>query len=68
MVAPVIVVFDQGCGLRLEIARQEVVLDQDAVFEHLVPTFDLTLGLGMVGLTGVVDVPIYRQSACSPTR
>src|SRR5690606_16867524 len=47
MVSPVIVVFDEGLDLGFEIARQEVVFQQDAIFESLVPALDLALGLGM---------------------
>ncbi len=59
MVAPVIVVLYEGRDLRLEIAWQEVVFEQDAVLKGLVPTLDLALGLGMIGSpTGMIDVPI----------
>jgi len=37
--------------LRFEIARQEVVFQQDAVLQSLMPTFDLTLGLRMIWRT-----------------
>ncbi len=43
MVAPVIVMRHKGLDLRLQITRQEVVLQQDAVLERLVPAFDLAL-------------------------
>ena len=48
MVAPVVVVLNEGRDLRLKVARQEVVFEQDAVLERLVPALDLALGLGMV--------------------
>ena len=48
VVAQVIVVGDEGADLGLEIARQVVVLEQDAVLERLVPALDLALGLGMI--------------------
>ncbi len=49
VVASVVVVLDEGLDLRLEIAGQEVVLEQDAVLERLMPALDLALGLGMAG-------------------
>ena len=55
VVAAVVVVVDEGRDLPLEIARQEVVFQEDAVLQRLVPTLDLALGLGMAGSTaGVV--------------
>ena len=48
MIAQVIVVIDKGRDLRLEIARQVVVFQQDAVLEGLVPAFDLALGLRVI--------------------
>ena len=47
VVTLVVVVLDEGLDLGLEVARQEVVLQQDAVLQGLVPTLDLALGLGM---------------------
>ena len=49
MVTLVIIVFDEGLDLGFEVAGQEVVFEQDAVFEGLVPALDLALGLGMIG-------------------
>lgn len=49
MVALVIIVLDEGLDLGFEVAGQEVVFEQDAVFEGLVPAFDLALGPGMIG-------------------
>ena len=45
VVALVIVVLDERIDLGLKIAGEEVVLEQDAVFQGLVPAFDLSLGL-----------------------
>src|SRR5690606_23186535 len=45
MVSAVIMMIDEGRDLALEIARQEVVFQQDAVLERLMPTLDLALGL-----------------------
>lgn len=47
VVAPVVVVFDEGEDLAFEIAGQEVIFEQDAVLERLMPALDLALGLGM---------------------
>src|SRR4051794_29745916 len=47
MVAPVVVVTDEGFELLLEMAWQEVVLQQDTVLQGLVPALDLALCLGM---------------------
>ena len=43
--ALMIVVADERVDLRFEVARQEVVFEQDAIFERLVPAFDLALAL-----------------------
>ena len=48
MVAPVIVVLDEGFDLRLEVAREVVMLQQDAVLERQVPALDLALRHGMI--------------------
>src|SRR4029453_1141600 len=44
VVAAVVVAFDEGANAGFEIARQVVVLEQDAVLQGLVPTLDLALG------------------------
>ena len=49
MIALVVVVIDEGFNLGFEITGQEVVFQQDAVLQCLMPTFDLALGLGMIG-------------------
>ena len=49
VVTLVVVVIDEGIDLGLEIARQIVVLEQDAVLQRLVSALDLSLGLGMEG-------------------
>ena len=46
VIALVIVVVDEGCDLGFKITGQEVVFQQDAVLECLVPAFDLALSLG----------------------
>ena len=45
VIALVIVVLDEGFDLGLKVAGQEVVFEQDAVLQGLVPAFDLSLGL-----------------------
>jgi hypothetical protein len=64
VVAPVIVVIDKGADLTFEIAGQEVVLQQNAVLQSLMPAFDLALRLGMVRCgTHMVDT-IVIEPAC----
>jgi hypothetical protein len=41
------IVLDEGFDLAFEITGQEVVLQEDAVLQGLVPPLDLPLGLGM---------------------
>ena len=48
VVAAVVVVLDEGADLPFEVSWQEVVFQQDAVLQGLVPAFDLAMGLGMV--------------------
>ena len=61
VIAAMIVALDEGCDLDFEIARQKVVLQQDAVLERLVSAFDLALGLRMARCTtGVIDVAILK--------
>ena len=43
-----IVVGDKGSDAGLEITRQEVVLQQDAVLQGLMPAFDLALCLWVI--------------------
>ena len=45
MVTLVVVVLDEGLDPGLEVAGQAVVLQQDAVFQGLMPALDLALGL-----------------------
>src|SRR5690606_12912037 len=61
MISPMVVAVDEGRDLALEIARQEVVLQQDAVLQRLVPTLDLALGLRMVRRTaGVIHAALLK--------
>jgi hypothetical protein len=50
VVALVVIVGDEGLDLRLEVAGQVVVLEQNAVLQGLVPTLDLALCLGVLAL------------------
>ena len=43
-----IIVLDERLDLGFEVAGQEVVFQQDAVLQGLVPALDLALGLGMI--------------------
>ena len=47
MIAQMVVVADEVGDLLIEVARQIIVLEQDAVLEGLMPAFDLALDLGM---------------------
>ena len=47
VVALVVVMLDEGLDLAFEIAGQEVVFEENAVLEGLVPALDLALGLRM---------------------
>ena len=49
MVAPMIEVADERVDLRLKVSRQEVVLQQGTVLERLVPAFDLSQRLRIIG-------------------
>ncbi len=49
VIALVIVVRDEGLDLGFEVARQIVVLQQDPVFQGLMPALDLALGLWVIG-------------------
>ena len=51
VVALMVVMIDEGSDLGFEIARQEVVFQQDAVLQRLVPTLDLALRLGVIRRT-----------------
>ena len=49
VVAPVVVMLDEGAYRGLQVAGQEVVFQKDAVLQGLMPALDLALGLGMHG-------------------
>ena len=48
IVTVIVVMADEVADLELEMAWQQIVLEQDAVLQGLVPALDLALGLGMV--------------------
>ena len=56
-----VVVIDEGFNLRFEITGQEVVFQQNAVLQGLMPALDLTLGLGMIGRSARVLHTIALQ-------
>ena len=59
VVSAVIVVSDEGLDLGFEVAGQEVVFQQDAVLQGLVPAFDLALCHRMVeGSADVLDLAV----------
>ena len=57
VVAPVVVVLDEGAELGFEVTGQIIVLEQDPVLEGLVPVLDLALGLGMVSVPTTFQLP-----------
>ena len=57
VVAPVVVVLDEGAELGFEVTGQIIVLEQDPVLEGLVPALDLALGLGMVSVPTTFQLP-----------
>ena len=67
VIALVVVVLDERLDLGLKVARQEVVLQQDAVFQGLVPALDLSLGLGVqrgtADMAHLVGLDVFRQFA-----
>jgi len=67
VVAVVVVVHDEGTDAGLKIARQIVVFQQDAVFQGLMPTLDLALGLGMVWCTADVIHTLVLEPVCEIT-
>src|SRR5436305_6489110 len=61
VVSAMVVVVDEGRDLSFEVAGQEVVFQQDAVFESLVPALDLALGHWMIGgAAQVLDLAVVE--------
>ena len=65
VVAPVVVVLDEGFDLSLVVAGQEVVFQEDAVFQGLVPALDLALGVrvhrGTAHVAHLPGLDVFRQ-------
>jgi hypothetical protein len=63
----VVVVLDEGLDLGLKVTGQEVVFQEDAVFQGLVPALDLALGLrvhrGTAQVAHLVGLDVFRQFA-----
>jgi hypothetical protein len=57
MVSPMVVMIHERLDLRFEVCREEVVFQQDAIFQGLMPALDLTLSLRMIRRTP--DVPHF---------
>lgn len=51
VISLMIVMIDEGFNLGFEIARQDLVLQQDPVLQGLMPSFDFALGLRMIWRT-----------------
>ena len=67
LIATMVVALDEGGYLPFEIIRQEVVLEQAAVLQRLMPTLDFALGLGVVRSTaGMIHVALLPQNATMP--
>jgi hypothetical protein len=61
VVSQMIIVSDEFADSGFEIARKTLVLKQDAVFQRLVPSFDLALGLGMERCTAdVIEAVVFQ--------
>ena len=54
VVAAMVVMIDEGIDLVFEVTRQVIVLQQDAIFQRLVPALDLALGLRV--MRGAADM------------
>ena len=46
-VVPDVIVVDEGCAGGLQFTFEDVVVEQDAVLQRLMPPFDLALNLGL---------------------
>ncbi len=68
VVAPVIVMVDEGFDLSFEVAGQEVVFQQYAVLERLVPTLDFAQRLRMIWRTARMLHTFVQQPFGQVTR
>ena len=48
VIAVMVIMLDEGFDLHLQVTGQEVVFQQDAVLEGLMPALDLALCLGVI--------------------
>lgn len=61
VVASIVVVLDKGVDLLPEIARQVVVLQQDAVLQGLVQSLDHALGLRVIRCASdMIHLPVFQ--------
>ena len=61
VVSVMIVMINKRVDLRFHIFREEVIVQQDPVFERLMPALDLTLSLWMMGCaTDVVHAFVFQ--------
>ena len=71
VIALMVVVFHERFDLPFEVTRQEVIFQEDAVFQGLVPAFDLALRLWMERRTAhmaqLLRFDIFRQFTCDIT-
>ena len=65
VIALVIVVLDERFDLCFQIAGEVIIFQQDAIFQGLVPAFDLTLGLMMERRTADM-VHVLRRDIAGP--
>jgi hypothetical protein len=68
VIALVVVVLDEAIDVGFEVARQIIVLQQDAVLERPVPAFDLALGLRMIGCAAHVSDALCDEPFCEIAR
>src|SRR6478672_71871 len=68
VITDVVVVLDEGADLSFEISRQVIVIEQDAVLQGLVPTLDLSLGLGMIRRPAHMLHTLVREPPCEIAR
>jgi len=63
---------DERFDLDFEVTGQEVIVEQDAILEGLMPALDLALGLGMhrsaAHIAHLPGLDIFRQFALDVTR
>ena len=61
MVSAGVVVVDEGVDLPLQVFRQVIVVEQDAVFQSPVPAFDLALRHGVIGFAASMRHTVFCQ-------